>query len=567
MLKIGSVIDGKYKILNAIGHGGMSNVYLAINEKANKPWAVKEVRKAVNKDFNLLKQSLIMETDLLKKLKHPNLPSIIDVIDSDENFLIVMDYIEGNTLERLLTEEGAQPQEKVADWALQLCDVLDYLHTRAVPVIYRDMKPSNIMLKSDGSVVLIDFGTAREFKEKNVADTIWLGTKGYAAPEQFGGMGQTDARTDIYCLGTTLYHLVTGHNPSEPPYEIYPITKWNERLSTGLARIIAKCTRQNPDDRYQTVRELRYDLAHYHDLEIQAQRRYRGRIRLFGAVAALSLVCAAGGLGFSAAAGRKQGDTYRHIIHMAEISPDSDAACRLYMEAVALDAARGEAYHAFYKKAVEDGVFSDAEEDMILKLGISTHKYLQSFQKKNPKEYADFCYEMGNAYWYYYVHEENRQSRAVSWFQAAMDDYASDDAKAAEYQRCRLYVELGTFYKNVIASQIDGTDATLYGAYWNSLTELKALNDAKPDREIITLRIYREIASRVVEYVGYFKEDGVSGEEIAAMLNEIEEDLLKMEQGATSAAQKEIDTIRWIIDGAHKMVHAAYKTHAPSGQN
>lgn len=276
MLKIGSVIDGKYKILNAIGHGGMSNVYLAINEKANKPWAVKEVRKSVSRDFDLMRQSLIMETDLLKKLSHPNLPSIIDVIDSDENFLIVMDYIEGNTLERLLAEEGAQPQEQVADWALQLCDVLDYLHTRPVPVIYRDMKPSNIMLKSDGRVVLIDFGTAREFKEKNVADTVCLGTKGYAAPEQFGGMGQTDARTDIYCLGTTLYHLVTGHNPAEPPYEICPITRWNEQLSTGLARIIAKCTRQNPDERYQTAGELRYDLAHYHDLETEAQRRYRG---------------------------------------------------------------------------------------------------------------------------------------------------------------------------------------------------------------------------------------------------------------------------------------------------
>lgn len=176
MLRIGSVIDGKYKILNEIGHGGMSNVYLAMNEKANKPWAVKEVRKSANRDFDLLKQSLIMETDLLKKLKHPNLPSIVDVIDSDENFLIVMDYIEGITLERVLREEGSQPQEKAADWALQLCDVLDYLHTRSVPVIYRDMKPSNIMLKPDGSVVLIDFGTAREFKEKNVADTNWLGT-------------------------------------------------------------------------------------------------------------------------------------------------------------------------------------------------------------------------------------------------------------------------------------------------------------------------------------------------------------------------------------------------------
>lgn len=559
MLRIGSVIDGKYKILNEIGHGGMSNVYLAMNEKANKPWAVKEVRKSVNRDFDLLKQSLIMETDLLKKLKHPNLPSIIDVIDSDENFLIVMDYIEGITLERVLREEGSQPQEKAADWALQLCDVLDYLHTRSVPVIYRDMKPSNIMLKPDGSVVLIDFGTAREFKEKNVADTNWLGTQGYAAPEQFGGMGQTDARTDIYCLGATLYHLVTGHNPSEPPYEIYPITRWNEKLSTGLERIILKCTQKNPDDRYQTVSELRYDLEHYHDLEIKAQEKYRGRLRLFAAAVALFLVCGAGAIGFSMAAGNRQSDEYQNFLHMAEISPDSVESCSLYMDAVAVDASRGEAYHGFYKRAVEDGVFSDAEENLFLKLGISTHKYLQGFQKKNAKEYADFCYEMGNAYWYYYEHEENRQSRAVAWFQTAMDYYEGDNAKAAEYKRCRLYVELGTFYKNVIASQIDGTDAAMYGAYWHSLTELKALNDREPDREIITLRIYREIASRVVEYVGYFREDGVTSEEIVDMLNEIESDMQQMEQSATSSARQEIETIRWIIDAAHKMVRSTYK--------
>ena len=111
------------------------------------------------------------------------------------------------------------------------------------------MKPSNIMLRSDGSVVLIDFGTAREFKERHVADTTCLGTQGYAAPEQFGGMGQTDERTDIYSLGATMLPSGDlGHNPSEPPYEMYPITHWNPRLSTGLEGIIAKCTSERPEE-------------------------------------------------------------------------------------------------------------------------------------------------------------------------------------------------------------------------------------------------------------------------------------------------------------------------------
>ena len=164
MIEIGSLVDGKYRILSEIGHGGMSVVYMAINEKANKTWAIKEIRRTGTQDFEVVKQGLIVETDMLKNLNHPNLPSIIDVIEDDDTFLIVMDYIEGNPLSKSLEEYGAQPQELVVEWAKQLCDVLGYLHSRNPAIIYRDMKPSNVMLKPDGNVTLIDFGTAREFK-------------------------------------------------------------------------------------------------------------------------------------------------------------------------------------------------------------------------------------------------------------------------------------------------------------------------------------------------------------------------------------------------------------------
>ena len=130
MLEIGSIVDGKYRILSKVGQGGMSTVYLAINEKANKPWAIKEVRKDGIQNFEVVRQSLIVETDLLKKLKHDNLPSIIDIIDQDDNFLIVMDYIEGITLDKVIKEYGPQKQDDVVNWAIQLCDVLCYLHTR-----------------------------------------------------------------------------------------------------------------------------------------------------------------------------------------------------------------------------------------------------------------------------------------------------------------------------------------------------------------------------------------------------------------------------------------------------
>ena len=290
MLEIGSLLDGKYKILNKIGQGGMSIVYLAMNEKANKQWAVKEMRKEKNRNYEVMKQSLITETNLLKELKHPYLPSIADIIENDDTIIIVMDYIEGRPLSDILLEEGTIEEDKVVDYAIQLCDVLDYLHSQNPPIIYRDLKPANIMLKPDGKITLIDFGTARKYNYDSVSDTTCLGTIGYAAPEQFAGetLRQTDARTDIYNLGATMYHLLTGVNPSEPPYELYPIRRWDERLSNGLEKIILRATRKDPEKRFNDCKEMSYALQHFRDLDDSYIATQKRKILLFAASLILS---------------------------------------------------------------------------------------------------------------------------------------------------------------------------------------------------------------------------------------------------------------------------------------
>ena len=290
MLEIGSLLDGKYKILNKIGQGGMSIVYLAMNEKANKQWAVKEMRKEKNRNYEVMKQSLITETNLLKELKHPYLPSIADIIENDDTIIIVMDYVEGRPLSDILLEEGTIEEDKVVDYAIQLCDVLDYLHSQNPPIIYRDLKPANIMLKPDGKITLIDFGTARKYNYDSVSDTTCLGTIGYAAPEQFAGetLRQTDARTDIYNLGATMYHLLTGVNPSEPPYELYPIRRWDERLSNGLEKIILRATRKDPEKRFNDCKEMSYALQHFRDLDDSYIATQKKKILMFAASLILS---------------------------------------------------------------------------------------------------------------------------------------------------------------------------------------------------------------------------------------------------------------------------------------
>ena len=291
MARLGEIIDGKYEVLREIGRGGMSVVYLAMDKRLNKQWAIKEFRK--DKDDaskQVALKALLDEANLMKKLDHPTLPRIVDIIDNNQTVYVIMDYIEGESLNKVLDAYGAQPQEAVIEWAKQLSEVLDYLHTQNPPVIYRDMKPANIMLKPDGTVRLIDFGIAREYKEGKEGDTEAIGTRGYAAPEQFGGRGQTDARTDIYSLGVTLYHLVTGKNPAEPPYEIYPIRHWNPLFSSGLEWLIQKCTQLNPNDRYQSCAEVTYVLENLDKFEGEYRKKQKSKIRLFFASCAMTVL-------------------------------------------------------------------------------------------------------------------------------------------------------------------------------------------------------------------------------------------------------------------------------------
>lgn len=313
----GTIIGGKYEVLRVVGTGGMSVVYQVNDTHLNKNWALKEVRKDGIKDYEIVHQGLVVETNMLKKLSHPYLPRIVDIIDDEGVFYVVMDFLEGQTLKSILDKYGAQPQEDVVNWGIQLCEVLTYLHTRTPPIIYRDTKPGNIMLKPEGNIALFDFGIAREFKEKNVADTTCLGTIGYAAPEQFGNHGQTDPRTDIYGLGVTLYHLVTGKNPSEPPYEIVPIREINPSLSSGLEKIIKKCTQKDPNERYQNCAELMYALENYTRIDEKSRGKLKRKVAAFTTCLVLSMAgFALAGFSYSGIQQKRMGD-YNDQLSMA----------------------------------------------------------------------------------------------------------------------------------------------------------------------------------------------------------------------------------------------------------
>lgn len=194
---------------------------------------------------------------MLALLNHPNLPQVTDYFTERGKHYIVMEFVEGETLEDYLDRRGPPVSEAEArGWAAQLCDVLGYLHRQQPPVIFRDLKPANVMLTPDGQLKLIDFGIARFYKPGKQKDTLMMGTPGFAPPEQYG-RGQTDARSDLFSLGVTLHVLLTDYDVEQSPWSYPPVRTLNAGVSPALERIIAKATAMNVAERYQSAAEMR----------------------------------------------------------------------------------------------------------------------------------------------------------------------------------------------------------------------------------------------------------------------------------------------------------------------
>lgn len=417
MTEIGTVIDGKYEILKEIGHGGMSTVYLAMDKRLNKQWAVKEIRKkGSGKNDEIVVNSLLAEANLMKRLDHPALPRIVDIIDNGVTIYVVMDYIEGESLDKILSEYGAQPEERVIEWAKQLCDALSYLHSQKPPIIYRDMKPANVMLKPEGNIKIIDFGIAREYKEQNLSDTTVLGTKGYAPPEQYSG--QTDPRSDIFALGMTMHHLLTGIDPrSGEPYA--PVRQWNPELSEGIEIIIDRCVEPAAENRYQSCSDLLYDLEHPELITKGFKKKQKRKLISFIAALSLSVVLAVTGVGLDLAATSVNNNDYD--VNIATSDPEK------YFAAVEIYPERTDAY----EKLIEYYKTHDAANEDITKIGNTIEAHADVLDLTQPAV-ADLYYDMGKLYFSDY--DGSFKSRAVNaqnfFAQASSAESANFDKKS-----------------------------------------------------------------------------------------------------------------------------------------
>src|SRR5215471_15599043 len=260
------LLKERYRMLVPVGQGGFGAVYKVEDTRdGNRLLAMKEINLSALTAQEAIEATgaFNREVHLLSDLTHPNLPRIYDHFTDREHWYLVMDFIEGETLEQYLdrTRSGRLPLEDVLDIGIQLCTVLDYLHTREPSIIFRDLKPANVMRTSDGHLYLIDFGIARHFKPGQHRDTIPLGSPGYAAPEQYG-RAQTRPQADIYSLGAMLHQLLTGNDPVQTPFCFISLQQQNQPAMERLQALLSKMLELNVNERPSSVTFVKQELEH-----------------------------------------------------------------------------------------------------------------------------------------------------------------------------------------------------------------------------------------------------------------------------------------------------------------
>lgn len=557
----GIVVGKRYQLLTKIGTGGMSTVYLALDTVLNKQWAAKEIKDVSDPEQReLIVQSIVTEANMIKSFDHPAIPRIVDLVDESGTLYVIMDYVEGRSLSAVLATDGPQPEDEVVNWGLQLCDALEYLHRRTPPVIYRDMKPSNVMLKPNGLVQIIDFGIAREYRDDGgsvtaaMGDTVQLGTRGYAPPEQYGGGGQTDARTDVYALGATMYTMLTGKNPAEPPYQILPLRQVDASLSPALERVIAKATQPDPVDRYQDCAELAYALSHYRE-EDAGQRAELERVwkRFVGLVAAsvVSLAVGAGGLiGYNVALNSDFG----YWMQIARQTSSEEEARSAYVKAAEIMPGSTEPYEGLAGVYRSDQVFSIDEEQRLRAVILPSLGELRANE-----DYARMAFDIGKLYWYNYAAGDaatkgtrsERIRAAAQW----MNDAAADK-DFEQHELAQAYAGIAEFETTIVPLINEGSDVGLYRPYFDRVLYLLGELSGQ-ENDVVRLETANLALDAAFTYPRKLRADGISQKELLALVDKAQA-LVADVHPTTDVLDAEKERAFNLVNSARQAVADAY---------
>jgi len=557
---VGTLIDGKYEIVQKHDEGGMSTIWRATDLGLKKTWAVKEMKQgntpAITRRYH---DAILDEANFIKKLDHPAIPRVVAIDDRGDTIFVVMDFVAGATLNDVLIQKHFEPfaDSEVIDWGLQLCDVIGYLHSRTPKVVYRDLKPSNIILQSDTGVLkLIDFGIAIELDGDSTKEYNASGSYGYSAPEQLDPKVRTDTRADIYALGATLYTLATGNVPHRAEDGSTSIEfVFDGTMNEGLEHVIRRATNKNRERRYQSVDDLRDDLERNEQFTEEYRAVQQHKVAVFRhwlIAAATALVLGVVCLLSSRVLTSSTYDSNMHEASVASrdeivnrdtsdgssevVSSSPSAAEQAFTRAIELRTGHIEPYEELIKVYKDDRVLSPGESERFTEIFARYGSYVNGDAR-----YSRLNYDAGIMYLCYYdplaYDSEDGGAGAVSnarhaatWFEAAKTAYdsgATEGMTEADRKAVDIYLTIADFYDEVSQSAYEGTsNVELHKTFWDALKQ--AVDSlGKEDEAAVRLRLYQVAYQAIASpaYLRGFYRAGIHDDEMYNMLDILEAQL------------------------------------------
>lgn len=510
---------GAYQICRRLGGGGEGEVYLVRHIPTEQLRAAKILKSETQ-------GRQMHEIHMMKRLHHPSLPQILDVFQWEGRIWLVMEYIQGKALSDI--QGSNMTGERFFKIARELAEALMYLHSRKMPVLHLDIKPSNVLVKQDGHLTLIDFGASVLSSGGERAENCF-GTRGFAAPEQFeGDRAGIDGRADIYGFGATMYYCLHGRIPEggtqrrrerqlQKLYSGRP-AYWKRRAGT----ILEKCLQRDRSRRYPDIPSLYQDIC-------RAEQRYIRRKRagevmaaaaFFGLVTAFAAGAWMGSSSEGAAA--DSGQKCQQLLEMASGLGLAQSQS-LYEEAAGLQPG-GNWGLVLLARLTEDYLFTLEEEGMMKALLYSevpgTDETVAEVMHRQPEMFGEFSYRLGLAYWYFYQ-EAGGKRAAASWFSQAMASQEGMGQPAGWLEAARIYADIGSYYEKLGRRDEEGRRQADFQTYWRDLKRLWELESLREGEAVIRRQMALEILSCLIMGAYEVRQSGESRTAVGQIMNEL----------------------------------------------
>lgn len=570
----------QFEILRELGRGGTSVVYLVTDRADGRNYAMKVLRKDDNKpevfeqeadQLRARTENLRAEAEVLQALCtdeqgnvacHPGIPAYREcVCDEKGEFAgFVMEYVEGQSLQKILEDGRAYMVREAVEAGLQLCGIMELLHGQNPPMIFRDLKPANILVQPDGQFVLVDYGAVRKLRKSAGADTMRLGTDGYAAPEQYGGWEQSDEKTDIYGIGAVLHHMVTGRPPLEtglrPLGEILGV-KGETTQYDGMAQILLRCCMTAPSMRYSSCKELEKALQGVIKIDERTipgsqERGWKHFILLINTAA----VCLALALAFGVSAAGVKTVEYCALIGKAQNETALEGKKSAYQKAAALRPEDPEAYICFLRELVADCVITEEEkkalEDVLYGPGDSGNLWgtaagnaegnLERMRKKRPGDYAALQMELGKVYFACY---EGGREAAKQCFRNALAEGGIwfGDREMAE----AMEVVLGEEWTG-----------ERIGA-WRVLEETAEREAEMSGNGVFAAAVCKAAAVEIALFADRYEEAGADPEKLKEVVQIAGSFVDEAESGRIRVPDRLLEELRTAVDSAARIVNSSVR--------